>query len=269
MNLSMELEDGNGDWDCYSDCDSDSEYSYETINTNDSGDFSSDGLSTIVEETEKDLMSKCSHDIDASFRSDLDSPIQMPRATISLGAFLERDERRYQSNNLDVTAHEINNLDLNSESESLKVEEVFFQKSVNSFFTQDDDAKSFNSSSPSFFQKSANSLNVQEIFQRSTSSFATQGSDAKSVDSSSTTGSFRLAQLKLKKSLSLRKLKTAYEAADFTSSFRKDDENASKCISSMEQTLLKSPASARSSKGQLAAKKNLLNAISVLTISQE
>ena len=133
MDKRMELGDGFGVWDFYSDSDSDSEYSYETIDSIHGDSSSSDGLSTIIEETEKDLMSKCSNGIDASNRSELDSPIQMPRALISLDAFLERDGRRHKSNNLDVTSHEINDLD-NCESESLQVEEIFLPKPVHSIY---------------------------------------------------------------------------------------------------------------------------------------
>eukprot|EP00526_Cylindrotheca_closterium_P014676 CAMPEP_0113639604 /NCGR_PEP_ID=MMETSP0017_2-20120614/20779_1 /TAXON_ID=2856 /ORGANISM="Cylindrotheca closterium" /LENGTH=277 /DNA_ID=CAMNT_0000550831 /DNA_START=62 /DNA_END=895 /DNA_ORIENTATION=+ /assembly_acc=CAM_ASM_000147 len=277
------MEDFDGEWDYSdSDSDSDSECSYETMHSDFFYASGSDGLSAIIEETEKDLMSKCSDNIDtsyrsidASIRSEADSLISMPRPQISLDAYLERNRRRQKSDNLDVTSHQIDDLD-NSESGSLKEEEIFLQKSFHSFATQDDDAKSFSNSSSTgaFLQKSLNSLTTQEIFQGSTSSVATQGSDgAKSVDSSSLAGSFRLSKLKLKKSLSVCKLNQAMEAVDLSSSFRKDDEKTSKCIDSMGLALLKSPATPRSAKGLLTAKNNLINAISaskaILTISQE
>eukprot|EP00526_Cylindrotheca_closterium_P014509 CAMPEP_0113641440 /NCGR_PEP_ID=MMETSP0017_2-20120614/21754_1 /TAXON_ID=2856 /ORGANISM="Cylindrotheca closterium" /LENGTH=288 /DNA_ID=CAMNT_0000552781 /DNA_START=62 /DNA_END=925 /DNA_ORIENTATION=- /assembly_acc=CAM_ASM_000147 len=253
------MEDFDGEWDYSdSDSDSDSECSYETMHSDFFYASGSDGLSTIIEETEKDLMSKCSDNIDtsyrsidASIRSEADSLIEIPRPQISLvDANLERNRRRHKSNNLDVTSHHFADLD-NSESGSLKEEEIVLQKSFHGFATtQDDDVKSFSSSTGAFLRKSANSLTTHEIFQISTSSFETQGSDdAKSDDSSSPPGSFRLSKLKLKKSLSLRKLKQAIEAADISSSFRKDDGKASECIDSMVQALLKLPVSPRASKG--------------------
>ncbi|KAL3940978.1 MAG: hypothetical protein SGBAC_004586 [Bacillariaceae sp.] len=341
MDMLMELDDGYGDWGCISDdeSESDSINSYESIDScgqasssDSDGDIDADGLSTIIEETENDLISKCSHGVEASTRSvsktrsgsnrsAMESPIHIPRQRISLDAFLKTEGRRPRSSNLIFTSDQTTDLD-NTDSEPMKAEETFIEFPVHSFATQDDDvkssshsrssvfsrksstslneeAKSSHSRSSAFSQKSTNSLTSQDFFLRSSSSsVATQGSDAKSVDSSlmavfqkscatlatqemserssrsyatqgsmkstdssSTNGSYRLAKLKLKKSLSLDKLKHAIESTDLSSSFEKDIEETSKCINSMELALSKSPQGPRSSAGHQAAKNNLLNAL--------
>ncbi|CAJ1966469.1 unnamed protein product [Cylindrotheca closterium] len=206
------------------------------------GDESS--LFTIAEETEEDLMSMCSCD-----DSDMDSDngrIQMPRQ-VSLHAFLAKDGRRNRANSIDVTYHPgHDDLDLdNEESESTHAEENFVRKreSLNSFANADSDDD--------------------------------DDDDAKSFDSCSTSGStsFQVAKRRLQKEFSLRKLKDAVQAADITSSFRKDDEKTFKCMDSIEQTLLQSSGSSRSSDGHQTAKNNLLSAISsskaALKISKE
>ena len=223
--------------------DDSSEYSYETIDS-EAGEVSS--LFTIPEETENDLISRGTVDLDMSDRtrtsSSRSSYIQTPR--ISLDAYLEKDGRRHQSDNLDVTIHELDEV-FTDASESLNPEEACLQRSYASFAF--DDTKSFGSSPNAFLQKSGNSLNID---------------DCKSVDSTSTTGSNRLALLKLQKALSARKLKEAIEAADLTSSFRKEDVMASKCLDSLEESLLKSPQTPRSTENYRKARSKLLSAMS-------
>lgn len=239
------------DFDDDSDSESEAEYSYGDDDDDDSFSLSlGDGddedcdegygssLWTIIEETDEDLTSVCSDENDSNEDSDLYYQIQMPRQ-VSLHAYLAKDGRRNEANNIDVTYHRSQeNLD-SDESESTHAEENLLRKSA------------------------------------SMESFASQDDDTKSIDSNSSgeSSSFRLAQRRLQKELCLRKLKQAVQAADLTSSFRKNEAKTSKCINSIERTLLQSPEKSRSFDGYQIAKNNLLNAISssqsVLSMSKE
>eukprot|EP00526_Cylindrotheca_closterium_P015825 CAMPEP_0113629128 /NCGR_PEP_ID=MMETSP0017_2-20120614/15113_1 /TAXON_ID=2856 /ORGANISM="Cylindrotheca closterium" /LENGTH=273 /DNA_ID=CAMNT_0000539499 /DNA_START=31 /DNA_END=852 /DNA_ORIENTATION=- /assembly_acc=CAM_ASM_000147 len=241
------------DFDDDSFCDSEAEYSYgdsdscssfelddedtDLMGSDEAYGYSS--LFTIIEETEEELMSVSSYEEDDETNDDLDSDsrIQMPRR-VSLHAYLEKDGRRNESNTIDMTHHQCDeNIDSDL-SESTHAEENCLRRSGSLDSFQDDD-------------------------------------DAKSLGSNSTCGSssFRVAKRRLQKEFSLKKLKQAVQAADLSSSFRKDDGKTSKCIGAIEQSLLDSPENARSTDGFETAKHNLLNAITsskaVLTISKE
>jgi hypothetical protein len=220
-----------------------SQYSYETI---DSVEGEASSLFTIPEETEKDLMSRGTCDFDLSERSEDVSPVSTPRIRISLDAYLAKDERRHRPDNLDITIHEAENESKTDASESLNPEEACMQSSAVSF-------ASFGSSANGLLQKSGTSL-----------AGLSMDEDSNSVNSDSTHGSNRLAMLKIQRQLSAQKLKQAIEAAELTSSFRKDEvtaDSAKKCIVSLEESLLKSPQSVRASDSYRRSRSNLLSAM--------